>query len=138
MGLKNFHTEVKAGAVTQLQESRALAVMITTVVPDHHALGEDDIGLLQRGLEANLPIPVGPDPWSGVSLVDVGGLHAVPEPVQPATYVIELIKDRWPDHPMASSNGPAFGVEFKNLVWPMLEERGAELVSQKPNRYQLS
>ena len=48
-----------------------------------------------------------------------------------------LIKDRWPAHPMAKSNGAAYGTEFKAYVWPILQRAGAKMVSQKPNKYQL-
>lgn len=48
-----------------------------------------------------------------------------------------LIKDLWPAHPMAKSNGAAYGTEFKAYVWPILQRAGAKMVSQKPNKYQL-
>ncbi|MCY4575207.1 MAG: NYN domain-containing protein [Chloroflexi bacterium] len=48
-----------------------------------------------------------------------------------------LIQERWPKHPMAKSNGAAYGTEFKNNVWPILEKAGATMASQKPNKYQL-
>ena len=48
-----------------------------------------------------------------------------------------FVRERWPGHQVARSNGPAYGTEFKNNVWPILEERGAKMASQKPNKYQL-
>ena len=48
-----------------------------------------------------------------------------------------LIKERWPEHPMAKSNGAAYGTEFKTYVWPILKRAGAKMASQKPNKYLL-
>ena len=50
----------------------------------------------------------------------------------------QIIKTRWPDHPMAEMPGPKFGTEFANGIWPLLKERGVKLVGTGPRRYEMT
>ena len=51
-----------------------------------------------------------------------------------------LIRERWPAHPLASAGGGAFGIEFKNNIWPVLEGWGVRVGNpgQKPIRYEMT
>ena len=51
-----------------------------------------------------------------------------------------IIRERWPDHSLASVGGPAFGVEFKNNIWPVLERWGMRVSNpgKKPIRYEMT
>ena len=49
-----------------------------------------------------------------------------------------IIKERWPDHPMAEMPGPKFGTEFANEIWPLLEERGIKQLGTGPRRYEMT
>jgi hypothetical protein len=48
------------------------------------------------------------------------------------------IKASWPDHPMLKLDGPQFGIQFTNQIWPPLERRGVKLVGTKPRRYEMT
>lgn len=52
----------------------------------------------------------------------------------------KLISKRWPDHRMATVHGSAFGIEFKNNIWPILEGWGVEIGNpgKKPIRYEMT
>ncbi len=51
-----------------------------------------------------------------------------------------VIKKHWPDHPVAPAGGPAFGIEFKNNIWPILESRGVKIRNpgKKPVQYEMT
>ena len=49
-----------------------------------------------------------------------------------------VIKSRWPSDPMARMSSVRFGTEFANKIWPILDERGVELLSTKPRKYGLT
>ena len=49
-----------------------------------------------------------------------------------------VIKSRWPGDPMARMSSVRFGTEFANKIWPILDERGVELLSTKPRKYGLT
>ncbi len=51
-----------------------------------------------------------------------------------------LISERWPNHRLAKAHGSAFGVEFKNNIWPVLESRGVKMGNpgKKPVRYEMT
>lgn len=49
-----------------------------------------------------------------------------------------VIKSRWPTDPMARMSSVRFGTEFANKIWPILDERGVELLSTKPRKYGLT
>ena len=63
------------------------------VVLDRLALGENGLSLLQRCLKKASPLSVGLDPDIRVGRDVVGGLHDIPEPAQPTTYVRKLRLD---------------------------------------------
>ncbi|MCY4392729.1 MAG: hypothetical protein OXE43_11860 [Chloroflexi bacterium] len=52
----------------------------------------------------------------------------------------ELISERWPKHHLATAHGSAFGTEFKNNIWPVLEGWGVEIANpgKKPVRYEMT
>lgn len=49
-----------------------------------------------------------------------------------------VIKNHWPDHPVAEQTQQAFGVWFKDHIWPILESNGVILASEKPRRYEMT
>ena len=49
-----------------------------------------------------------------------------------------IIKERWPDHPMAEMPGPKFGTEFANGIWPLLEKRGVKRQETMPRKYEMT
>ena len=49
-----------------------------------------------------------------------------------------VIKSQWPGDPMARMSSVRFGMEFANKIWPILDERGVELLSTKPRKYGLT
>lgn len=49
-----------------------------------------------------------------------------------------VIKSEWPGDPMARMSSVRFGTEFANKIWPILDERGVELLSTKPRKYGLT
>ena len=51
-----------------------------------------------------------------------------------------VIKRHWADHPIANAGGPAFGIEFKNNVWPILENLGVKIKNpgKKPVQYEMT
>ena len=51
-----------------------------------------------------------------------------------------VIKERWPDHPVASTGGSPFGIEFKNNIWPILQSFGVTIKNpgKKPIQYEMS
>ena len=52
----------------------------------------------------------------------------------------KLISERWPKHRLATAHGSAFGIEFKNNIWPVLEGWGVEKGNpgKKPVRYEMT
>ena len=51
-----------------------------------------------------------------------------------------VIKKRWPHHSLAKAGGAAFGIEFKNNVWPVLKNMGVKIENpgRKPIRYEMT
>ena len=51
-----------------------------------------------------------------------------------------IIRECWHSHPLASAGGAAFGVEFKNNIWPVLERWGVRVSNpgKKPIRYEMT
>ncbi len=49
-----------------------------------------------------------------------------------------IVKSRWPDHRIASMQGPKFGMEFANKLWPILKERGVKQLRTKPRKYEMT
>ena len=52
----------------------------------------------------------------------------------------DLLRKRWPAHPIAKVDGPAFGTEFKKSIWPILEMWGVRIPNpgRKPVRYEMT
>ena len=52
----------------------------------------------------------------------------------------EIIKERWPKHSLASAGGGAFGIEFKNNIWPVLKGWGVKISNpgKKPIKYEMT
>ena len=51
-----------------------------------------------------------------------------------------VIRDRWPNHPLARAGGAEFGTQFKNNIWPILEVRGVTIDNpeRNPIRYEMT
>ncbi len=64
-------------------------------------------------------------------------LEGIPEGPFKSTDCQPIIKEHWPDHPLANAGGPAFGTEFKNNIWPVLERVGVKITNpgKKPIKY---
>lgn len=69
---------------------------------------------------------------------------AIVEGIEPGSFKStdcqKLISERWPDHRLAKAHGSAFGVEFKNNIWPVLESWGVKMGNpgKKPVRYEMT
>ena len=77
------------------------------------------------------------EPWTEmaaavVAEIEVGSFKS--------TECQRLISERWPDHRLAEAQGSAFGVEFKNNIWPVLKGWGVEIANpgKKPVRYEMT
>ena len=55
-----------------------------------------------------------------------------------ATEARNAIKARWPAHPAASYTAAQFGAWFAKQLWPVMEEHGVVLASEKPRRYEMT
>ena len=73
-------------------------------------------------------------------LVDVADLiiQQMPAGSFRSTECQRVIKSQWPGDPMARMSSVRFGTEFANKIWPILGERGVELLSTKPRKYGLT
>lgn len=51
-----------------------------------------------------------------------------------------LIRRLWPNHPLATANSSSYGIEFKNDIWPILEDWGVEIPNPnaQPVRYKMT
>ena len=51
-----------------------------------------------------------------------------------------IIRQLWPNHPLAMLDGPPYGVEFKNKIWPILKSWGVRIpnASVQPVRYEMT
>ena len=52
----------------------------------------------------------------------------------------ELIEKNWPKLSMATASKPAFGIEFKKNIWPVLQSMGVKIANpgEKPIRYEMT
>ena len=51
----------------------------------------------------------------------------------------KVVRERWPDHPMASAASPQFGQFLSKEVWPHLQKSGVKLISQRsPRTYEIA
>ena len=57
-----------------------------------------------------------------------------------STDCLPIIKKHWPDHTLAKAGGAEFGSQFKNNIWPILEERGVKIENPgtKPIKYEMT
>ena len=49
-----------------------------------------------------------------------------------------IIKEHWPDHPIAEIAVEPFGARFSNEIWPLLEKRGVKIQRLTPRRYEMT
>ena len=49
-----------------------------------------------------------------------------------------IIKEHWPNHPMAKMPSANFGTQFINKIWPLLKGRGVKQQGTKPRRYEMT
>lgn len=51
-----------------------------------------------------------------------------------------IIRELWPDHPLATADGSPFGSQFKNSVWPILKAWGVRIpnANSQPVRYEMT
>ena len=75
--------------------------------------------------------------WDEIAMAVV---EAIPEGPFKSTDCKSIIAQRWPSHSMASAAGAAFGIEFKNNVWPRLERMGVKIGNpgNKPIKYEMT
>lgn len=50
----------------------------------------------------------------------------------------DAIRSQWPTHPAASYTAAQFGTWFARQLWPIMEEHGVDLASEKPRRYEIT
>ena len=57
-----------------------------------------------------------------------------------STDCADIIRSRWPDHPLALADGPTFGTKFKDTIWPTLRVWGVRVHNQgsKSLRYEMT
>ena len=49
-----------------------------------------------------------------------------------------IIKQGFPNHPLASMDNARFGSQFAEKIWPLLEEKGGKQVKGRPIRYEMT
>ena len=75
--------------------------------------------------------------WEEMARAIIGGL---PLGSFGSTDCQKIIRERWPDHPLASASGPNFGMEFLKNIWPLIEGKGGNVANpgRKPRRYEMT
>ena len=63
---------------------------------------------------------------------------AITDDLFSATAAQPAIKSRWPQHPAASYTAAQFGTWFARHLWPIMEQHGVTLASEKPRRYEMT
>ena len=63
---------------------------------------------------------------------------AITDDLFSATAAQPAIKSRWPQHPAASYTAAQFGTWFAKQLWPIMEQHGVTLASEKPRRYEMT
>ena len=86
--------------------------------------------------EAALKEPGNPT-WNEIAMAVVEDIPLGPFK---STDCKSIIAQRWPNHPMVSAAGAAFGIDFKNNVWPRLERVGVKIGNpgNKPIKYEMT
>ena len=51
-----------------------------------------------------------------------------------------VIERHWPNHSLARAGGSPFGIEFRNNIWPVLENSGVKIRNpgKKPVQYEMT
>ena len=66
-------------------------------------------------------------------------LRQLPEGRFRAADAQEVVRRRWPDHPMSSAGSPQFGQYLSKEIWPHLQKLGVILVSPRsPRTYEIT
>lgn len=69
---------------------------------------------------------------------------AIAERMPPGTFgstdCQPIIRQLWPHHPLATADGPTYGIQFKNSVWPILKAWGVRMpnANKQPVRYEMT
>ena len=62
----------------------------------------------------------------------------IPDDLFKASDAQNALKDLMPDHPTASYTATQFGTWFARQLWPIMEQHGVVLASEKPRRYEMT
>lgn len=94
-----------------------------------------------NGAVLPIPAPQSPPP-TGHAPTDIARAIVASIPVGSfkSTDCVGIIRNGWPNHPLALADGSAFGTEFKNTIWPILRLWGVRIPNQrsKPLRYEMT
>jgi len=86
--------------------------------------------------------PQSPPPPTGHVPTDIA--RAIVESISVGSFkstdCVEIIRNGWPSHPLAIANGPTFGNDFKNTIWPILRLWGVRMnnPSSSSVRYEMT
>lgn len=64
--------------------------------------------------------------------------RGIPDDIFKASDAQNALKDLRPDHPAASYTATQFGTWFAKQLWPIMEQHGVVLASEKPRRYEMT
>ena len=64
--------------------------------------------------------------------------RGIPDDIFKASDAQNVLKDLRPDHPAASYTATQFGTWFARQLWPIMEQHGVVLASEKPRRYEMT
>ena len=64
--------------------------------------------------------------------------RGIPDDIFKASDAQSALKDLRPDHPAASYTATQFGTWFAKQLWPIMEQHGVVLASEKPRRYEMT
>ena len=93
---------------------------------------------------ASPPQPSGPgqvaaaEPAPAPARLAAAVAAAITDDLFSATAAQPAIKSRWPQHPAASYTAAQFGTWFARQLWPIMEQHGVTLASEKPRRYEMT
>ena len=86
--------------------------------------------------------PPRPDVSRGILWADMAQAVLRDVPVGPFKSIDcqPVIKEHWPAHPLGQAGAAAFGTDFKNNIWPILESLGVKIGNpgKKPVRYEMT
>ena len=78
----------------------------------------------------------GPEPTPAQLAASV--TRGIPDDIFKASDAQNALKDLRPDHPAASYTATQFGTWFSKQLWPIMEQHGVVLASEKPRRYEMT